>query len=314
MNTHLWSDDHYVTQMNPDGSIRDFIDYDSNLIATAAGVPSASQAALLLRRVDGGRCTHGRATFVSEKYYGPHDTTNGNIGDSWCDPRHFPHRINVTLCAGVRWRETVRSPHHSVSMVLLHFQPQAGSTLSPGSKLTTLPPSRACCCSHWQTMCAAGRGCTSATFATAPSSPTGRGRTLPSSCFMSILLCQTPLCNSYFEYPAVAALMTSVLKYGVQYGLQASLSLPPRRLHACNTRAPGLHRQPPVIPPHKLHVPLGHRLRQILLPAHRHPTAARSRRHRRLPLLFRRCGHPAFASRVSPTGSSRACYLCFIWF
>jgi hypothetical protein len=45
MNTHLWSDDHYVTQMNPDGSTRDFIDYDSNLIATAAGVPSASQAA-----------------------------------------------------------------------------------------------------------------------------------------------------------------------------------------------------------------------------------------------------------------------------
>ena len=83
MNAHLWSGDHYVTQMNPDGSIRDFVDYDSNLIATAAGVPSASQAALLLSRVDGGRCTHGRATFVSEKYYGPHDTTNGNVGDSW---------------------------------------------------------------------------------------------------------------------------------------------------------------------------------------------------------------------------------------
>ena len=84
MNTHLWAGDHYVTQMNPDGTTRDFVDYDSNLIATAAGVPSPSQAARLLGRIDGGRCTHGRATFVSEVYYGPHDTTNGNVGDSWC--------------------------------------------------------------------------------------------------------------------------------------------------------------------------------------------------------------------------------------
>jgi hypothetical protein len=84
MNTHLWRGDHYITQLNPDGSTRDFVDYDSNLIAAAAGVPSAAQAALLLARIDGGRCTHGRATFVSEVYYGPHDTTNGNIGDSWC--------------------------------------------------------------------------------------------------------------------------------------------------------------------------------------------------------------------------------------
>ena len=84
MNAVLWHEDHYVTQMNPDGSTRDFVDYDSNLIAVAAGVPSAGQAALLLRRIDGGRCTHGRATFVSEVYYGPHDTTNGNVGDSWC--------------------------------------------------------------------------------------------------------------------------------------------------------------------------------------------------------------------------------------
>ena len=141
MNAHLWSGDHYVTQMNPDGSIRDFVDYDSNLIATAAGVPSASQAALLLSRVDGGRCTHGRATFVSEKYYGPpltyqplscidltrvryygpHDTTNGNVGDSWCGRRFKPHRISVTLCAGVRWRETVRCHPHSMSTELLHF-------------------------------------------------------------------------------------------------------------------------------------------------------------------------------------------------
>ena len=84
MNLHLWKGDHYVTQMNLDGTTRDFVDYDANLIAVAAGIPSPAQAQQLLNRVDGGRCTHGRATFVSEVYYGPHDTTNGNVGDSWC--------------------------------------------------------------------------------------------------------------------------------------------------------------------------------------------------------------------------------------
>ncbi len=58
MNAHLWRDDHYVTQMNPDGTTRDFVDYDSNLIAVAAGVATAEQAALVLRRIDGGRCAH----------------------------------------------------------------------------------------------------------------------------------------------------------------------------------------------------------------------------------------------------------------
>jgi hypothetical protein len=55
MNAHLWHEDHYVTQMNPDGSTRDFVDYDSNLIAVAAGVATAERAALVLRRIDGGR-------------------------------------------------------------------------------------------------------------------------------------------------------------------------------------------------------------------------------------------------------------------
>jgi hypothetical protein len=79
------SSDHYVTQRNPDGTIRDFVDYDANLISLAHGVPpSASLAQRIMNRIDSGRCTHGRATFVSEKYYGPNDCTNGNIGDSWC--------------------------------------------------------------------------------------------------------------------------------------------------------------------------------------------------------------------------------------
>ena len=70
-------------------------------------------------------------------------------------------------------------------------------------------------------MCGAGRGCTSATFATARSSRTGRGRALPSAHVNMFFLFVMRPCTSYFEYPAVAALMTSVLKYGVQYGLQA---------------------------------------------------------------------------------------------
>jgi hypothetical protein len=32
--------------------------------------------------VDAGPCTHGRATWVSERYYGPADTYGGNTGDS----------------------------------------------------------------------------------------------------------------------------------------------------------------------------------------------------------------------------------------
>jgi hypothetical protein len=32
------------------------------------------------------------------------------------------------------------------------------------------------------------------------------------------------LCNRYFEYPAVAALMTAVLKHGVQHGMLVSVS------------------------------------------------------------------------------------------
>jgi len=76
--------DHYVTQLNPDGSTRDFIDYDANLIALAHGIASPDRAKKIFHRIDSGRCVHGRATFVSERYYGKKDTTHGNIGDSWC--------------------------------------------------------------------------------------------------------------------------------------------------------------------------------------------------------------------------------------
>jgi len=89
MNEHLWATpaaggDHFVTQWDGPvlGTTRDFVDYDANLMATAHGVPAGDRAALILKRIDGGRCRPS-ATFVSEKWYGPGDTTHGNVGDSW---------------------------------------------------------------------------------------------------------------------------------------------------------------------------------------------------------------------------------------
>ncbi|MCW2952570.1 MAG: hypothetical protein JWQ48_1740 [Conexibacter sp.] len=82
MNEHLWAGDHYITQLNPDGTTRDFVDYDANLLAVAFGVTSPDQATKVLARVDGGTCGSGRPTSVSERYYGPADTYGGNTGDS----------------------------------------------------------------------------------------------------------------------------------------------------------------------------------------------------------------------------------------
>lgn len=82
MNAYLWRDDHYVTQLNPDGTTRDLVDYDANLLAVAFGVAPPDRAQRILARVDAGPCTHGRATWVSERHYGPDDTYNGNTGDS----------------------------------------------------------------------------------------------------------------------------------------------------------------------------------------------------------------------------------------
>jgi hypothetical protein len=67
----LWANassggDHYVTQMDPNGTVRDFIDYDANLIACATGVATTDRCTALLGRVDKGRCAHAKATFVSE--------------------------------------------------------------------------------------------------------------------------------------------------------------------------------------------------------------------------------------------------------
>jgi hypothetical protein len=49
---------------------RDFVDYDSNLLAVAFGVPATpQQAQAVLSRVDRGPNAHIRGTWVSEVYY-----------------------------------------------------------------------------------------------------------------------------------------------------------------------------------------------------------------------------------------------------
>lgn len=95
MNAHLWSGDHYITQLDPGGTTRDFVDYDANLLAVAFGVASPARAAQVLARVDSGPCTHAMPTYVSERFYGSADTYGGNTGDSnvtmgrigWADGR-----------------------------------------------------------------------------------------------------------------------------------------------------------------------------------------------------------------------------------
>ena len=92
MNAHLLaaSGDHFCTQSDPAPSggvltcTRDFVDYDSNAIAVAAGVPAtAALADAVLARIDRGKCAHaGRATYVSEIPYGCKDCVNCNTGDS----------------------------------------------------------------------------------------------------------------------------------------------------------------------------------------------------------------------------------------
>lgn len=77
MNAQLWAPtaadgsggDHYVTQVNPDGTSRDFVDYDSNLLTVAFGIAPPDRISKLLTRVDSGEFTHIRATWCSEKPY-----------------------------------------------------------------------------------------------------------------------------------------------------------------------------------------------------------------------------------------------------
>lgn len=108
----LWNGtDHFVTQRNTDGTVRDFVDYDGNFGALAFGVVDNAQwRANMFHRLDGGPHTHpgGRGTWVSEKYYGTKDCYHGNTGDSatamgriwWLDmkARHrYPNAANLNM-------------------------------------------------------------------------------------------------------------------------------------------------------------------------------------------------------------------------
>jgi hypothetical protein len=62
--------DHFITQLNPDGSIRDFVDYDANLMTVAFGIiTDPAQIHRVLQRVDSGPYTHVRGTWCSEVPY-----------------------------------------------------------------------------------------------------------------------------------------------------------------------------------------------------------------------------------------------------
>jgi len=105
MNARLWAGDHYITQLNPDGTIRDFVDADANLLAVAFGIAPPDRAALILRRIDASACAEAPRSSVaaplaglldaSQVSYGPADTYHGNLGDSsvamgrigWADGR-----------------------------------------------------------------------------------------------------------------------------------------------------------------------------------------------------------------------------------
>lgn len=89
MNKYLWdedSNDHFITQLNQDGSTRDFIDYDSNLIAVAFGVLDRYPERLerLLQRVDNGEHTHVRATWCCEIPYSGDREDCYIVGGSVC--------------------------------------------------------------------------------------------------------------------------------------------------------------------------------------------------------------------------------------
>ena len=84
MNAHLWAGNHYITQLNPNGTIADFGDNDANALAVAFGITSPAQARKVIAWQDGGPCIAppARAGWVSQVYYNGNVTEDGNTGDS----------------------------------------------------------------------------------------------------------------------------------------------------------------------------------------------------------------------------------------
>lgn len=86
INKNLWSseNDHYFTQLNPDGTSRDFIDYDSNLLMVAFDIAPTDRIAPLLKRVDSGPYTHVRGTWCCEVPYSGDAEDCYIVGGSVC--------------------------------------------------------------------------------------------------------------------------------------------------------------------------------------------------------------------------------------
>ena len=51
-----------LSEVNPDGTTRDFVDYDANLIAIAHGVADANRSQRIFDRIDSGRCSAASGT------------------------------------------------------------------------------------------------------------------------------------------------------------------------------------------------------------------------------------------------------------
>jgi hypothetical protein len=92
INERLWNseeNDHFVTQLNTDLiTTRDFVDYDSNLIALAFGVldGQSNRISAVFDRIERNPAAHARATWVSEKEYTgePTDCYSGPVGNGLC--------------------------------------------------------------------------------------------------------------------------------------------------------------------------------------------------------------------------------------
>lgn len=74
VNLHLWADaedgdDHYITQLNHDGTTADYIDYAANTMAIWLGVANTERAKKIVGRMAKGNCTGAgkRGTWVSER-------------------------------------------------------------------------------------------------------------------------------------------------------------------------------------------------------------------------------------------------------
>ena len=73
INARLWdrsSADHYATQLNPDGSVADFMDIDGNLIAVALGIADDTRAQAIMKRLRTLPCIRpgGYGTMLTGKY------------------------------------------------------------------------------------------------------------------------------------------------------------------------------------------------------------------------------------------------------